>query len=204
MRIYLPQFIVSIFILFIFTICCNNALAHPHVFIDQQIKVVFDDKGLSGFKIKWVFDDMFSIMIVDDYDKNRNEVMDQNEVALIKEKAFSNISKYNYFTFVKIEGKPFDVKYVQNFSAKLINKRLCYEFFVPCHVLAINSFKNIVVDSYDESYYSAIFFAEKNPVTLHNSEAYEIGTVVKEDKSTSIYYDMVNPWGLFLTFRMKQ
>ena len=186
------------------TTFCEVALSHPHVFIVQRIKIVFDDKGLAGFNIQWKFDDMFASMIADDYGKNQNGILEKKEVALIKKEAFSYLSSYNYFTFVTISGKPFDVKFIQNFSAILNNKKLIYEFFVPCHVTATSNFKHITVATYDPSYYSAIFFAEKGSVSLDNSEAFEVKTAIRKDKSTSIYYDMINPWALFLDFCIEQ
>lgn len=196
--------VIFTMLIIILTIFSGVGLSHPHLFIVQKIKIVFDDQGLAGFNIYWSFDDMFSSMIAGDYDKNKNEVLEKSEVALIKKEAFSYASNYNYFTFVKIDGKPFDVKFIQNFSAELYEKKLIYKFFIPCHVKAISNFKNVRVASYDPSYYSAIFFANKGSVSLNNSESFEVRTVIKEDKSISIYYGQVNPWTLFLDFRTKQ
>ena len=195
--------IISTISIILLAIFCSVALSHPHVFIAQRIKIVFDDQGLAGFNIHWTFDDMFASVIAGDYDKNQNEVLEKNEVALIKKEAFSYVSKYNYFTFVKVDGKPFDVKFIQNFSAEFHDKILVYKFFIPCHVTATNSFKHVIVASYDPSYYSAIFFANNGSVSLDNSEPFKVKTAIKEDKSTSIYYGQVNPWALFLDFRTK-
>jgi len=184
-------------------ILSHQALSHPHVFISQKIDVSFDNKGLAGFAIRWTFDDMFTSMIVGDYDKNQNKILEKNEVVLIKKEAFSYLSEYNYFVFIKIDGKSFDVKYIKNFSAELNDKKLVYTFFVPCHVSASNDSKQIIVASYDPSYYSAIDFPNKNPMTTWNSDLFIIKAVVKKDPSTSIYYGQINPWALFLDFRKK-
>lgn len=194
-------FTISIILLVIF---CSVALSHPHIFIAQRIKIVFDDQGLAGFNIYWTFDDMFASMIAGDYDKNQNQVLEKSEVALIKKEAFSYVSNYNYFTFVKIDGKLFDVKFIQDFSAEFHDKKLVYKFFIPCHVTATSNFKHVTVASYDPSYYSAIFFANNGSVSLDNSESFKVKTAIKEDKSTSIYYGQFNPWALFLDFRTKQ
>jgi len=196
--------IISTISIILLAIFCSVALSHPHVFIAQRIKIVFDDQGLAGFNIHWTFDDMFASMIAGDYDKNQNKVLEKSEVALIKKEAFSYVSNYNYFTFVKIDGKPFDVKFIQNFSAEFHDKKLVYKFFIPCHVTATSNFKHVTVASYDPSYYTAIFFANNGSVSLDNSEPFKVKTAIKGDKSTSIYYGQVNPWALFLDFRTKQ
>lgn len=180
-----------------------KAIAHPHVFIDQQLEVVFDDNGLAGIRIRWKFDDMFASMIAEDYDLNRNGRLELPEVKEIKEKAFSYISEYNYFNFIKIDDKPFQVKFIRDFNALLENKRLVYEFLIPCHVTAIQQFKKVSIATYDPSYYTAILFAEKEPVSLTSVEAYEVKTAIREDHETKIYFDMIHPWTLFLEFRQK-
>jgi ABC-type uncharacterized transport system substrate-binding protein len=43
------------------------ALAHPHVFVDASVEVVFDAQNrATGLRIGWTYDDLFSLMIVED------------------------------------------------------------------------------------------------------------------------------------------
>ena len=177
--------------------------AHPHVFIVQRLTLVFDEKGLAGVKVRWKFDDMFASMIAEDHDANGNGQLEPEEVQSVKENAFAYIKTQNYFTFIKIDNTPFEVKFITDFNAVLDDKRLVYEFFIPCHVTAIDANKKISVTTYDPSYYSAIYFAEKTPVSLEAADAFDVNTAIREDAETSIYYDMVHPWALYLEFRLK-
>jgi len=199
--------VILLGILFLFT-ASRIVQAHPHTFINQKIKVVFDDKGVAGFNIWWEFDEMFASMIIGDYDANRNQVLEKNEVAVIKEKAFSYLSNFNYFIFIKIDNKVFDVKFVKDFFAKIKGKKLIYEFFVPCHVSAVENAKHMIVATYDHSYYSALFFSEQEGVILDDSQGclkkFKVKTMIKEDKSTKIYFDMINPMALFLEFKINR
>ena len=191
-------------ILFLNVLCIGaDVIAHPHVFIVQRLKIVFDNQGLSGFGVEWHFDEMFSSMIAMDYDQNQNSTLEPAEVAVVKEKAFSYIAEYDYFIFVKIDGKSFKVKWIKDFNAVLKNGRLSYHFFVPCHVKAHELFKQIVIATYDPSYYTAIFFARNRPALVENEDRFVIESSIKKDNSTSIYFGMVNPWALFLKFRLK-
>ena len=176
---------------------------HPHVFIVQRLAVEFDEKGLAGVRVRWKFDDMFASMIAEDHDINKNGQLEPDEVQSVKENAFAYIKTQNYFTFIKIDNKPFEVKFVKDFNAILEDKRLVYEFFIPCHVTAIDTPKKITVATYDPSYYSAIYFTQKSPVALAAADPFEVKTAVREDPDTSIFYDMVHPWALFLEFRKK-
>jgi ABC-type uncharacterized transport system substrate-binding protein len=165
--------------------------------------VVFDDKGLVGIKVRWKFDDMFASMIAEDHDLNKNGKFETKEVAAVKQNAFIYIADYSYFSFIKIDNKPFSVEFVKDFNAILEERKLIYEFFIPCHVTATQQVKKISVATYDPSYYSAIFFAAKEPVTLISDSVYEVKTAVREDPDTKIYFDMIHPWTLFLEFRKK-
>ncbi len=191
-------------ILFLNVLCMSSdVIAHPHVFIVQRLNIVFDNQGLAGFGVEWHFDEMFSSMIAMDYDQNQNSTLEPAEVAVVKKKAFSHIAEYDYFIFVKIDGEPFKVKWIKDFNAVLKNGKLSYHFFVPCHVKADKLFKQIVIAAYDPSYFTAIFFAQKRPAFVKNGDRFVIESSLKEDKSTSIYFGMINPWALFLKFRLK-
>jgi ABC-type uncharacterized transport system substrate-binding protein len=198
---------------FWFIVCCGivvflmsalpEAHAHPHVFIEQRLNAVFDDKGLAGIRVQWKFDEMFTSMIANDYDLNRNGRLESGEIAAIREKAFSYISGDSYFCFIKIDNKPFQVKFIKDFNAALKNNELVYEFFIPCHVTATSSIRQLSVATYDPSYYTAIFFAEKFPVSLTSAGSYVVKTAVREDTGIRYYYNQVNPWSLYLELRKK-
>ena len=181
----------------------HQGKAHPHVFVAQQLTTVFDAKGLAGIQVNWIFDDMFSSMISSDHDRNENGMLEPEEVQSIKANAFSFIKEFDYFSYIRIDSKPFKVKYVTDFSATLDRGRLSYDFFIPCHVSATRHPKEVVVSSYDPSYYSAIYFNDKKPVDTVNGSDMDVNLKVGLDKETSIYYDMVNPWALFFSFRLK-
>ncbi len=180
-----------------------RATAHPHVFITQQLEVIFDDKGMAGVMVHWMFDDMFASMIAEDHDRNKNGTLEPSEVKTVKDEAFSYIKEQNYFMHILIDGRNFPVKFVTDFNATLEDHRLTYDFFIPCHVTAIPQVKKIKISGYDPSYFSAVFFGDSKPVSIVSGERYKVDTKIKEDPDTKIYFDMVHPWTLFLTFQVK-
>lgn len=40
--------------------------AHPHVFVEAQVTIVFDDTGGVGVKLDWFYDDLFSLLVTTD------------------------------------------------------------------------------------------------------------------------------------------
>ena len=176
---------------------------HPHVFIAQQTHVVFNEKGMAGIKIRWTFDEMFSAMILEEFDPDNNMVLDKEEVQTIKEKAFAYIAPHSYYIHIKIEGKPFPVKFIKDFNALVRQGQLIYEFLIPCHVTAIRTPKKIMISPYDPEYYSAVYFPESRHLTFENSDSFEITSETDIDRSTLFFHETVNPYAIFLTFRLK-
>ena len=187
---------------FILSIPAFTSWSHPHVFLYSTVKVVFDEKGLAGVQINWVFDEMFSSMIILDFDKNGNRRFEPSEIESVKEGAFENLREFDYFMHIKIDGKPFKVKYVKDFSAEITKGKMAYRFFVPCHVRAEESSKEIKLSIYDVTFYSSAFL-QKNPVTYENRQSYEVEHTIEKNRGEAYYYGQVYPEEIILKFRQK-
>lgn len=176
--------------------------SHPHVFIDSAVDIVFDENGLSGFGIQWQFDEMFSSMIILDYDKNGNRQFESSEIALVQKEAFANLRKFDYFTHIKINGNPFKVQFVTDFSAQIKKDKLIYRFFVPCHVQAIETIKTVKLAIYDQTYYSSVFLID-NPVSYKNRSSFDVDHTIKKNKDDAFYFGQIYPEEITLNFRRK-
>jgi len=165
--------------------------------------MVFDKQGLSGVRVKWVFDEFFSSMIAGDYDRNHNNRFENNEIKTIKDKAFANLANYAYFTFIKVDGRPFKVKYVRDFSATLTKSKLTYRFFIPCHVKAASSFKNMRISQYDPTYYTRVAFGKTRPVSFEGNSRFEIHFRLAKNLKEAYYFGQIHPHEIILKFRQK-
>jgi ABC-type uncharacterized transport system substrate-binding protein len=147
--------------------------AHPHVWLDVHLTYVFDEKGLAGIRQEWKFDEMFSLMILDNNDTDHNNILDAGEVAKIKAGAFDNLKSFNYFTTIRINGNQFEIKWVTDFSAEVRNDRLVYKFFVPCHITATSAYKSINITVTDETFYTDIALLKKTPEYDYAGKSFE-------------------------------
>ncbi|MCP4575321.1 MAG: DUF1007 family protein [Deltaproteobacteria bacterium] len=193
--------LISLFVCFISAGVCTS-YAHPHVFIDSWITVVFDKKGLAGFNIRWAFDDMFSSMIIMDFDTNHNRRFEAAEIREIEELAFSYLREFEYFVHVKIGKKPFHVKYVKNFSAKIKDNRVFYSFFIPCHVRATEQWKEVRISVYDQKYYTDIL-PGKAPLKFKDQGSFEVRHRFSQNKSEAYFFDQIYPYEAVVRFRLK-
>lgn len=176
--------------------------AHPHVFIDSWVTVVFDEKGLAGFNIRWSFDDMFSSMMIMDFDTNQNGRFEPSEIKELKKGAFSYLKEFDYFVHVKIGKKPFKVKYVTDFKAETKDNKLIYHFFVPCHVRTDRQWKDVRISVYDEKYYTDIL-PGKAHLKFKNQMPFEVRHQLRQNKAEAYFFEQIYPYEATIRFRKK-
>ena len=190
-RIY-ERCLVFLFLLLVF-FCTNDLLAHPHVFIDTRVAVVFDQKGIAGFRIEWKFDEMFSAMIIQDFDEDHDSSFSSAEIRNIEENAFSNLKNYHYFTYISWKGGEYDGKHVEDFFAAIRGGVLVYRFFVPCRISAGDKKKLVKVWVYDNSYYCDVVYEENDPLDIEGKKGYSFTYEIVPDEENPYYYGQVFP-----------
>jgi ABC-type uncharacterized transport system substrate-binding protein len=192
--------VLAAFLLFVFP---NVSSSHPHVFIQNTLRIVFDQQGLAGVRVKWVFDEFFGSMIADEFDHNHNNKLEKSEIIEIKKGAFANLVNFDYFSFIRINGKPFKVKYVRDFSAALASSKLIYGFMIPCHVKGTATFQEFVISQYDPTYYTRVAFAKDRPVSLEDASAFEVSYRISKNMKEAYYYGQVHPVEVILKFKRR-
>jgi ABC-type uncharacterized transport system substrate-binding protein len=182
---------------------CNTSFAHPHVFIDCYLTLVFDDQGLVGFQQHWVLDEMFTAFLLEDFDTDGNMKFNAAEIQNVKQGAFENLREYSYFTYIRIDGKPFPIQNVNSFSVEMNEKdRAIYSFFVPCSVKAGAQIHQVLIAVFDETYYSDVFLV-KEAIRVQHPESIVIRPRVQKLPELSYYFDQVIPEGLLFAFQKK-
>lgn len=184
-----------------FFLSATSAYAHPHIFLKNKIHVVYDHEGIKGFKAFWYADDFSTAGLTDGYDENENEKLDDFEIKMFENDSVGNLKKFNYFTYINVNGKALEMKEVTNFKAELIDGRIVYSFFIPKKITATPQTTEIVISQYDSSYFSFISFSDDQPVTLINGEKFVTDFKIEENKNESYYLDMVHPIALILRFK---
>ena len=72
------------------------AQAHPHVWIQMQSDVVFNDKGLiSAVNVSWTFDDAYAQLALEGLDKNGDGVYDPAELEPLTRENLDSLTDYN-------------------------------------------------------------------------------------------------------------
>lgn len=110
-----------IFLIFIYL----NAFAHPHYFLDSSLQI--DEEKIRSY---WKFDLMNSKILMFDYDKNKNKILDEDEKKEFLEVNFYKLKDNNYNLFLTNEEKEFAIN-PQNVDLVYENRRLSIVFDLP-------------------------------------------------------------------------
>lgn len=63
-----------------------SVAAHPHVFVDTEVEIVFNDRGgVSGVRLTWIYDDFFSLLLTEELglDPDGDMVLTEDELATL-------------------------------------------------------------------------------------------------------------------------
>jgi ABC-type uncharacterized transport system substrate-binding protein len=105
--------------------------AHPHVFIDYAVTLVVSADRVAGVRLAWMFDDLFSGFILQEFDQDRNGALSTAEVQRIEEKHLAEFHKAGYYTTVNVNGKPVTSPAAREFRATVAKGIVTYEFTLP-------------------------------------------------------------------------
>jgi ABC-type uncharacterized transport system substrate-binding protein len=178
--------------------------AHPHVFIANRMTVVFDKGVFQGISFQWTFDDMFSSMILSDYDPKHSGQLNAAQIKSIKEGAFDNISSYHYFVAFWINNKAFTHFQVTQFSASVADgKSLVYSFFVPMKVMVLPTEQTVLATIYDDSYYVAFDLLHTDQVTIQAGDDVSCALSVQKTKVKPQWPGQYMPDQLVIKFKEK-
>ena len=180
------------------------SFSHPHVFIDHRIEFVFNDKGLEGFKHEWIFDEMFSSTIIQEFDLNADGEFGEEEIKKLEKGAFSNLKEYDYFTDIKINGHEFKIQKVNSFYAEIDGGVMVYEFFIPCEVAAGEESQEVVISVFDPTYFVQVLLSTEDPFSFIDTSNVAFSCETFEDEQNSYYYGQIIPEALKVKFRNKK
>jgi ABC-type uncharacterized transport system substrate-binding protein len=165
-----------------------GAVCHPHVFMDTRIEAAYGGEGLSGFWITWRFDKVFTAGILMDFDSDKNERLDPGEVAVVEDRAFSNLVNYNYFVYIRSSQGTFRPSNVQDFTAYMEGGRVHYRFFVPYAIPIGEGEVKVNIAVYDDTFFCDIGYVETAPLLLPASDTFSGDFAIREDRGIHIDY----------------
>ena len=169
-------------------LCATPAFAHPHIFIDYTVTVIFDDHNAASVRTSWTFDEMYSSALFHDYTSRPKGPLTNADINRLRKSAFEDTAELHYFTDLTVNGKPIPVKTVSDFTAKFENHRITYIFTVPIKAELPGEKNTLEVASFDHEFFIDFELAKKGPVTVEHGETLNASCAPKKTrKKTSTF-----------------
>ncbi len=131
--------------------------AHPHNWIDVFAEWQFDTKGLiNGVKLRWLFDDYYSVLLVDD------TAASGEGLQAILNKILSNTSKHHYFIQIEQQGVKAEFGDAKQARIGVRDHRIEIEFSLSMKAPLDPRQSDIVYRIAEPTYYFEMLHAEKN------------------------------------------
>jgi len=167
--------------------------AHPHVFIDGVTDVVFENGKVIGIRQHWTFDNVFSLLLIEDFDANKNRKFDKPEIEALRKGAFAAVREFGYFTHIRLDGKKIAVDRVSEFTASFAQGRISYSFYVPFAKPVDPKTTKVDLGTYDDTFYVSVTYDAIDPIRLAGSGSSGCHFKMYEDAKNPIYFGMVVP-----------
>jgi len=164
-----------------------NAYPHPHVFIDVEADIEIKDGKINSITQRWVFDEMFSSMVLMDYDKNRNKRIDLDEINDLKKDYFDYLVNSSFFTFIKYGKKTIKFTKATDFMPNTSNRKLIYSFRLQPDVPVDAANSDILI--YDPTYYSSVKIVKVRSNADNSIFTIRYGNLTQE----RYYYGQISP-----------
>lgn len=145
-------------------LCAAPANAHPHMWIDMQSFVVFDDQGLiTGIDLEWTFDDGYTQMALDGLDTDGDGVYSADELAPLTKENIESLKDYDYFTVPRVNGEVVPIGEVTDYG-QTYNGKLTLHFQVPLKTPVDPRKQEFLYKIYDPEFFIDIEYTNKDSI----------------------------------------
>jgi ABC-type uncharacterized transport system substrate-binding protein len=178
-------------VLLVFLLLPLGLFAHPHMRLFSRFEFEWQGQSLKGMWLEWTFDQFFSADIIQAYDADRDGRFSAKETQAVFANAFTYVSEYYYFTFIREGDKRYNPKKVSDFSAWIDkDKCLVYRFLVD---LSPYQSQDIYLAVYDYTFFCDIPYQKDDMVKFDCDQSLvSPSCTVEENKKYPVYY---NPLG---------
>jgi ABC-type uncharacterized transport system substrate-binding protein len=160
------------------------APAHPHVFIDYSIVFLVGPRGPESVRIEWTFDEVYSSMLLKQYDADRDGVFSPRELQVLEEKHFRRLGEDHYFLELKAAGRSVPVAGVREFQAKAGRGSVSYGFTVP--LPGLDADQGVVEVLLEDAEYYVAFAAVTPPARFEAPATYQVDCALATGDTESI------------------
>ena len=171
------------------------AVAHPHVWVETKAAFNFDKGKMISVDVDWLFDEIFSAQMIEDFDHGKKGHFDTIDAAELEKQVLPGYGDptFGWFTHVREDGKEVTITKVGNFKPTLENGQVRFRFtlYLPQPLDPIKH--KVEAGLYDPTFFDDLGLSEKDPITLSGVKPGECSDTISPDPAHKIYFNQVTP-----------
>lgn len=175
---------------FLLPICAS---AHPHVFVDNRVTFIFAGAKIIGFRENWLFDDVFSDQLLQDFDKDGDGRFNAAESDDIAKNTLPNLDQFRYFTYVWVDHKDLGKIPPKDFRASAKDKLVSFDFLVKLSKPVDPLKQDFAVEINDREYFVEVLLAKEQPITFQGMNGISCEPSVAKDVKNAYFGGFVFP-----------
>lgn len=192
---------LTIVFLLIMIASLNKVSAHPHVFLDAYVTVVFEEDYIKQLKIQFDFDQMFSNDLIKGFDADSSGQFNGSEIDSLYQNAFGALKSSNFLLHVYDGEKSLAFDSSHSFHASVNEKgSVVYNFTIDTNIPTDVKGKQLKIALFDENYYTDVYILQDH-FTFENEKLAKFEWEVIEDESQAFYFEQLFPYTAVLTFK---
>lgn len=166
-------------------------IAHPHVFIGVDSRLIFSETHLEKITFHWVFDDMTSCGILEEFDRNGDEKFSESETKGALDIFHEMLGPYDYFIHLTVNDSLKQNIKIENFRISFEDICIAYDFDLNLNIPLEVITNDVKLAVYDPENYVKI--------VLHKEFAYQVEApeTLKYESTRYINYDVSFYYGQF-------
>lgn len=134
----------------------DDALAHPHIFVESRAGFIFDfNDHLHSLRISWTYDAFTTLFLFDalDLDKDRDGSLNEEDRAAIVAGETNWPPEYNGDIYLEVAGKDYSLTQPENAVALMENDQITVAFDLPLNQPIDMSKNTAILRLYDPVFY---------------------------------------------------
>jgi len=177
--------------------------AHPHIWVDSYFDVIFTGDKVSAVRVYWTYDPVFSSVLLDEFDEDRDEAFNAAESDRLREQLLLPLDEFNFYTWIRADGQVLTIRDLEDVSFGVEAAAVTVAFTVPLPGGVDPLTQDLKVGLYDETYYVDLVLDVVDPVRFRGPVPEACGFRVGEDRANPLYFGTFFPTVTFIDCRAK-
>jgi ABC-type uncharacterized transport system substrate-binding protein len=178
------------------------AVAHPHLFATMQTSLLANAEGkISGLRIRWNFDETYTMFSLEGLDLNNNGTFEPEEIKPLTEENIKSLVESKYFTIAKSNGIEIPQAAVTVYGQEIVDAKLSLWFELPFAQAVDPKAGRFEALIYDPDFFIAFDYLPEKPPVLEGAlpggcamELKPIPTTEELDQTREMLADKPQDW----------